>query len=203
MRLHFLYKKIVRHGLFAVPPALLVILLVPSIASAHAILVRSDPQKDTVFSRGSIFFIVAHPDDTVPTLNPGANVPGNANLTGLSTVQIDPPALFNLSMITLVELGAIFWVGAQLWINFVLQTSSERHKTERDTNKRTQTRFERRFSLPTLMVVLLANVGLLIGQALHPKVETLERHFPPICCFTWQPVGDLAHSGSWAKGLSL
>jgi copper transport protein len=96
-----------------------------------------------------------------------ARVRSGGNLTGFYTGQIDVPTLFNLVMITLVEVGAIFWVGAQLWLNFVLQTSSEKHKIEQSINEQTQARFERRFSLPTLIVILLANIGVLIGQALN------------------------------------
>ncbi|HYT36573.1 MAG TPA: copper resistance protein CopC [Ktedonobacteraceae bacterium] len=230
---------------FAVPLAICLTLLFPAIASAHAILLRSDPAKDSVLSiapkqvrmwysealnpafstavvvngenkrvdnrdahvsssdqtemdvtlqpnlppsvyiviwrtdsaadghilRGSFIFSVARADGSVPTLapgsNPGANVLGSGNLTGLYTGQIDGPTLFNLIMITLVELGAIFWMGAQLWINFVLTISAEAHTEERNTNERVQRRFERYFSLPTLIVLFLANIGVLVGQALN------------------------------------
>jgi len=230
---------------FAVLLALFLTLLFPAIASAHAILLRSDPAKDSVLSiapkqvrmwfsealnpafstavvvngenkrvdnrdarvsstdqtemdvtlqpnlppavyiviwrtdsaadghilRGSFIFSVARADGTVPTLapgsNPGANVLGGGNLTGLYTGQIDGSTLFNLLMITLVELGAIFWMGAQLWINFVLTISTEAHTEERNINERVQRRFERYFSLPTLIVLFLANLGVLLGQALN------------------------------------
>lgn len=95
-----------------------------------------------------------------------ARVAGSGTLTGFYTGQIDAPTLFNLVMVTLVEIGAVFWVGAQLWLNFVLQTSSEKHRVEQGINQETDARFERRFSLPTLIVILLANIGVLIGQAL-------------------------------------
>lgn len=96
-----------------------------------------------------------------------AHVLGGGNLTGFYTGQIDAPTIFNLVMVTLVLLGAVFWVGAQLWLNFVLQTSSEKHKIEQGVNEQAQARFEQRFSLPTLIVILLANIGALIGQALN------------------------------------
>jgi copper transport protein len=234
-----------RFLVLAVPLALCLTLLFPVIASAHAILLRSDPAKDSVLSiapkqvrmwysealnpafstavvvngenkrvdnrdahvsssdqtemdvtlqpnlppavyiviwrtdsaadghilRGSFIFSVANADGTVPTLapgsNPGTNVLGGGNLTGLYTGQFDGPTVFNLIMITLVELGAIFWMGAQLWINFVLTTSAEAHAEERNTNEQVQRRFERYFSLPTLIVLFLANIGVLIGQALN------------------------------------
>lgn len=96
-----------------------------------------------------------------------ARVFGTGNLTGFYTGHLDAPTIFNLVMITLVETGAVFWVGAQLWLNFVLQTSSEKHEIEQGINEQSQARFEQRFSLPTLIVLLLANIGVLIGQALN------------------------------------
>jgi len=108
-----------------------------------------------------------------------ARVFGTGNLTGFYTGQIDAPTLFNLVMITLVEVGAAFWVGAQLWLNFVLQTSSEKHKIEQGINEQTQARFERRFSLPTLIVLLLANTGVLIGQALNLTGGNWSRSLSP------------------------
>jgi copper transport protein len=254
----FIHRVIGRRFLiFAVPLALGLALLFPSIASAHAILLRSDPAKDAVLSiapkqvrmwfsealnpafstavvvnaqnkrvdkgdahvssndqtemdvtlqpnlppsvyiviwrtdsaddghilRGSFIFSIANADGTVPTLapgaNPGANVLGGGNLTGLYTGQLDGPTLFNLIMITLVELGAIFWMGAQLWINFVLSISSEAHVEERNTNDRVQRRFERYFSLPTLIVLFLANIGVLIGQGLNLSGGDLAQAFSP------------------------
>jgi copper transport protein len=256
-----------RFLVLAVPLALCLTLLFPAIASAHAILVRSDPAKDSVLSiapkrvrmwfsealnpafstavvvngenkqvdnrnahvssndqtemdvslqpnlppavyiviwrtdsaddghilRGSFIFSIANADGTVPTLaqgaNPGANVLGGGNPTGLYTGQLDGPTVFNLIMITLVELGAIFWMGAQLWINFVLSISSESHSEERATNERSQRRFDRYFSLPTLIVLLLANIGVLVGQALNLTGGDLAQAISPTLLV------DLATSG--------
>jgi len=92
---------------------------------------------------------------------------GGSNLSGLYTGQVDGPTLFNLIAITLVELGAVFWVGAQLWLVFVLQPVSDDHKEQSKTNQQVQLRFERLFSFPTLLMLLLANIGVLLGQALN------------------------------------
>src|SRR5207244_11340294 len=120
--------------------------------------------------QGSFIFSVARPDGTIPTLspgtNPGQNLLGGSNSTGSSTGQLDGPTLFSLIMITLVELGAVFWVGAQLWVNFVLSLSSEKHAEERPINESVQQRFELRFSLPALLLLLLAYIGVLVGQAI-------------------------------------
>ena len=108
-----------------------------------------------------------------------AHVLANGKLTGFYTGQFDAPTLFNLIMISLVEVGAVFWVGAQLWLNFVLQTSSEKHTGERGINEQAQARFEQHFSLPTLIVILLANIGVLAGQALITTGGDWGRAFSP------------------------
>ncbi len=137
----------------------------------YVVIYRTDSAVDGHVLRGSFIFTIAKADGTVPTLspdaNPGANVLGSGSLTGQYTGQLDGPTFFNLVMVTLVELGAVFWVGAQLWLNFVLQLSAEKHPQERETNQRVERRFERHFSLPILLVVLLANVGVLVGQAIN------------------------------------
>ncbi len=69
-------------------------------------------------------------------------------------------------MITLVELGTIFWVGAQFWLMFVLQLASKGDAVQDAIHQQIQARFERRWSLPILLVLLIANVGVLVGQAL-------------------------------------
>jgi len=146
--------------------------LAPNLPPAVYIVVwRSDSNDDGHILRGSFIFTVARPDGSLPTLNgntlPGQNALGGGNLTGLYTGQIDGPTLFNLFMITLVELGAVFWVGAQLWLVFVLQPVTEDHKELSITNRQIQQRFEQRFSLPALLTILLANIGVLFGQALN------------------------------------
>jgi len=139
--------------------------------AVYIVVWRSDSNDDGHILRGSFIFTVARPDGTVPTLSgntiPGQNALGGGNLTGLYTGQVDGPTLFNLIVITLVELGAVFWVGAQLWLVFVLQPVSDDHSEQSITNQQVQQRFEQRFSFPTLLVLLLANIGVLVGQAIN------------------------------------
>jgi copper transport protein len=84
--------------------------------------------------------------------------------------SIDGPAFFNLIMVTLVEVGAIFWVGAQLWLVFVLQpaqnNSKDTNKNGQAVNAAVQQRFERIWAVPTLLLLLLANIGIIVGQIL-------------------------------------
>jgi copper transport protein len=146
--------------------------LKPNLSPAVYIVIwRSDSNEDGHILRGSFIFTVARPDGSIPTLNgntvPGQNVLVSGNLSGLYTGQIDGPTLFNIFMVTLVELGAVFWVGAQAWLVFVLLPVTEDHEELSEINRQVQRRFERRFSLPTLLVLLLANIGVLLGQALN------------------------------------
>jgi len=137
--------------------------------AVYVVVWRTDSADDGHILVGSFLFTVARPDGTVPTLSggtiPGQNALGASNLTGLYTGQLDGPTLFNLIMITLFELGAVFWVGASLWQIFVLQPAAEDHPELSTTNQQAQQRYARRFALPTLLVLLVANIGVLLGQA--------------------------------------
>lgn len=95
-----------------------------------------------------------------------ALVPASHLALKTSPGTLDGPALFNLVAITLVELGAIFWAAGQLWTNFVLAPAAEKHQEEQALLSRVEERFERRYSLPTLAVLLLANLAVLYGRAL-------------------------------------
>lgn len=126
--------------LLALPCALGLLLLVPAVANAHAIHAQSMLSD---------------------------------NLAGASGGSIDGPALFNLVMITLVEICAVFWVGAQLWLLFVLQPVHDATNDNKAINAnvqainlKVQQRFERIWAIPTLLVLLLANIGIIVGQIL-------------------------------------
>src|SRR5947209_11889029 len=163
--------------------------------AVYIVIYRTDSAVDGHVLRGSFIFTVDNPDGSVPTLspgaNPGANVLGSGNLTGLYTGQLDGPTLFNLIMVTLVELGAVFWVGAQLWLLFVLKPSAEDHAELSASNQQVQQRFEQRFSLPTLLLLLFVNVGVLLGQAMSITGGNFAAAFAPTL------LGALVTSGSF------
>ena len=152
--------------------------------AVYVVVWRTDSADDGHILVGSFLFTLARPDGTVPTLSggtiPGQNALGGSNLTGLYTGQLDGPTLFNLIMITLFELGAVFWVGASLWQIFVLQPAAEDHPELSTTNQQAQQRFERRFALPTLLVLLVANIGVLLGQAVIVTGGNFGAAFAPI-----------------------
>jgi len=149
----------------------------------YVVVYRTDSAEDGHVLVGSFLFTVARPDGTVPTLNSGTvlgqNALGEGNSAGQGTGQLNGLTLFNLIMITLVELGAVFWVGAQFWPIFVLLPSTEDHEEQSESNRLVQQRFERRFSLPTLLLLLLANFGVLLGQALTITGGNVANAFAP------------------------
>jgi copper transport protein len=149
----------------------------------YVVVWRTDSADDGHVLTGSFLFTVTRPDGTVPTLSGGTvlgqNALGGSNATGQDTGQLDGLTLFNLLMITLVELGAVFWVGAQFWPIFVLLPSAEDHEELSASNQQVRQRFERRFSLPTLLLLLLANGGVLLGQALTVTGGNIANAFAP------------------------
>src|SRR6266568_4504412 len=149
----------------------------------YVVVWRTDSADDGHVLTGSFLFTLARLDGSVPTLSGGIvlgqNALGGSNATGQDSGQLDGLALFNLLMITLVELGAVFWVGAQFWPIFVLLPSAEDHEELSASNQQAQQRFERRFSLPTLLLLLLANFGVLLGQALTVTGGNVANAFAP------------------------
>lgn len=134
----------------------------------YVVVWRTDSADDGHALLGSFLFTVTRADGSVPQLaagaNPGQGVLGDANTNDPGA--FDTTTLFNLLVITLVELGAVFWVGAQFWLNFVLPGSAEKHAEEQGTNRLIEQRFVQRFSLPTLGILFFANIGVLYGQVL-------------------------------------
>ena len=160
------------------------VMLQPNLSpGVYAVVWRTDSAADGHVLTGSFLFTVARPDGSVPTASGGTvlgqNILGGSNATGQDSGQLDGLAFFNLLMITLVELGAVFWVGAQLWPIFVLLPSAEDHEELSASNRQVRQRFERRFSLPTLLLLLLANFGVLYGQALTVTGGNIASAFAP------------------------
>ncbi len=149
--------------------------------SVYIVIWRTQSAADGHVLRGSFLFTVALPDGTIPKLNgalPGQDALGGA-APGASTGQLDGPTLFNLLMVTLVDLGAVFWVGAQLWRSFVLQLIESESSAQATIYLSVEQRFDRLFSLPTLVLLLLANIGVLVGQALYLTGNQWSQAFNP------------------------
>ena len=152
--------------------------------AVYIVIYRTDSNDDGHVLTGSFLFTVARPDGTVPTLDPGAH-PGTNALGGTpsgaaSAGQFDGLTLFNLIVITLVELGTVFWVGAHLFQRFVLQPATGEHPELAEATGWAELRVEQLFALPTLLVLGLSNLGVLIGQAIPLTDGHLAQAFSPI-----------------------
>ncbi len=149
--------------------------------AVYVVLWRTQSADDGHVLAGSFIFTVANPDGSTQKLTgalPGQDQLGDsANST--ATGQLDGPTLFNLIMETLVELGAVFWVGAQLWRVFVSQLTETQDTEQQALLKRTEQRFDRLFSLPTLLLIFFADIGILVGQALVLTNGQLAPAFSP------------------------
>ncbi|MBA2395131.1 MAG: copper resistance protein CopC [Ktedonobacteraceae bacterium] len=130
-------------------------LLVPG---TYSVLWTTQSADDGSVLRGSFLFSITEPNGTVPK--------ANGSLPGLSNPGLfDGPTFFNFMMVTLIDLGTIFWVGAQLWRIFVLHLTEQQSDAQETIEKQAEIRFDRQFSFPLLALLLLANIGLIIGQA--------------------------------------
>src|SRR5713226_9172807 len=73
--------------------------------------------------------------------------------------------LFTLTMMAVIELGVVFWVGIHLWQRLSFYYALARHEEERVTHHQVQDRFARRMALPILLVLLLAHIALVVEKA--------------------------------------
>jgi len=73
--------------------------------------------------------------------------------------------LFTLTMMAVIELGAVFWVGIHLWQHLPFSHAFTQREEEHATNRQVQNRFELRIALPILLVLLLAHIALVVEKA--------------------------------------
>ncbi len=141
--------------------------LKPHLLSAvYVVLYRTQSADDGHILYGSFVFTVTAPDGSIPYFNGTLPQQGAFSASGGSSGQLDGSTLFSWIMITLVDLGAVFWVGAQLWRVFVISELQSEDQDQQAIFQQMQQRFDRRFSGMVLVLILLANIGVLVGQAL-------------------------------------
>jgi copper transport protein len=112
-----------------------------------------------VFS-GAFPFSIADTTGTMPT--PATPLPEQSQFAFSHTGT----TIFRWLMTALVDLSAIFWVGSKLWHSFMLAPTDWETAQQREVASTSRQRFTQRFSLPVLRMLFLANIGVLVGQAL-------------------------------------
>lgn len=133
-------------------------------SAVYVVVYRTQSADDGHILHGSFVFTIAASNGSVPTYKGSSQ--DTTSVEGSSSGQFDGPTLWSLIMITLVDLGAIFWAGAQFWSIFVFPFIETTDEEQRTIHQRTERRFSDRFALPVLCLILFANVGVLIGQTL-------------------------------------
>ena len=169
--------------------------LKPKLPSAvYIVLYRTMSADDGHILYGFFIFTVAAADGTVPVFN--GTLPQLGTLSGdeSSSAQFDGSALFSLIMTTLVDLGAIFWVGAQLWFCFVLPDLESENQEQQTISRQVQRRFNRGFSWSVLLLVLLADIGILVGQGLSLTGDQWQAGFDPALLIS---LVDQGHFGTY------
>lgn len=154
--------------------------LKPNLPSAvYVVLYRTQSADDGHILYGSFVFTVAATDGSIPSFNGKLLQEGAFSGSGGSSGQLDGPTFFSLIMITLVDLGAVFWVGAQFWRVFVISELQSEDQEERATFQQIEQRFDHRFSGLVLLLILFANIGVLVGQALTLTSNQWGQAFAP------------------------
>ena len=132
----------------------------------YLVLWRTGSADDGHTLRGSFLFTILNPDGSLPTsqgITAPKQDPLGSNYTSVGSGGLDGPTLFLFAMITLVDLSATFWVGAVLWFVLVQRRLTATLLQEQQAVAH---RFARRFALPILLLLLVANIGVLAGQGL-------------------------------------
>ncbi len=134
----------------------------------YIVIWRTQSADDGHVLSGSFLFSVAAADGTVPQSSGATSIPNTlgTGATGGANGQLDGPTFFSFLMVTLVELGTIFWIGAQLWRMFVPPIEQDESGILQELRQQEEHRFERVFAIPVLILTFLANLGVLIGQGL-------------------------------------
>jgi len=152
--------------------------------------------EDGYLSSGTIRFTLPRPDGSLPPLQDG-QVPGTPSLgeDAAGGTQGKASPLLSFLLATLLEGTLVFWVGGQLFAHFVLQAVAEINQEASHLMQRVQTRFERRWAVPALLLLLFANSGILVSQALATTGGDWQHAFEPGWLMTILTSGSFALLG--------
>lgn len=138
-------------------------------AGTYIVAWRAQSTDDGHISGGSYIFRIARPDGSVPPLPsvlPTGNIPG-AGGTGTTGGTLDGPTIFQAIATWLALLFMTFWVGGLIWQTWVLTPTSGDGSRDPDLTAASRIAAERfsRLAPIALMLVLVADVGIVLGQS--------------------------------------
>jgi copper transport protein len=136
-------------------------------AGTYVVVWRSQSAQDGHITGGSFIFRIARPDGSVPPVPdvlPTGHFPGAAG-TGLSAnATLDGPTIVQTFMTWLALLGMALWVGGIFWETWILPSPLQSDPDVAEASRQAHRRF-RWLALSALILVLLSDIGIVIGQA--------------------------------------
>ncbi|HTK11651.1 MAG TPA: copper resistance protein CopC [Ktedonobacteraceae bacterium] len=132
----------------------------------YLVFYRTQSTVDGHIASDSFLFTVAEPDGTVPTYKGTLPAPPIIDDTLETTNSLDFSTIFSGLMATLFEAGIVFWVGVQLWVIFVCELTEIKDLELLALDREVRRYFEHVLAIPILLLLLVANSGILLSQTL-------------------------------------
>ena len=136
-------------------------------AGTYVVVWRTQSSDDGHVTGGSFIFRIAAPDGSVPPIPatlPTGNIPGGGGIADASSSGLDAPSIAQAIFTWLALLGMVFWVGGVIWETWILPSSLAQDGALREAALAAERRF-RRLAPIALIVVLVADVGMILAQA--------------------------------------
>ncbi|MGE5335437.1 MAG: copper resistance protein CopC, partial [Nitrososphaerota archaeon] len=136
-------------------------------AGTYVVVWRTQSADDGHITGGSFIFRIAAPDGSVPPIPsvlPTGNIPGGGGISDASSSGLDAPSIVQAVFTWLALLAMAFWVGGTIWETWILPATLTRDGALKEAALAAEQRF-RRLAPITLIVVLVADIGMILAQA--------------------------------------
>jgi copper transport protein len=136
-------------------------------AGTYVVVWRTQSADDGHIAGGSFIFRIQAPNGEVPPIPstlPTGNIPGGGGIGDASSSGLDAPGIAQAAFTWLALLGMVFWVGGVIWETWILPPGLTRDGALREAALAAEQRF-RRWAPIALIVVLVADVGMILAQS--------------------------------------
>lgn len=151
-------------------------------AGTYVVVWRTQSADDGHITGGSFIFRIAAPDGSVPpvpSVLPTGNIPGGGGTSDASSSGLDAPSIVQAVFTWLALLAMAFWVGGTIWETWILPATLTRDGTLREAALAAEQRF-RRLAPIALIVVLVADIGMILAQAAELAGDFTGAISPPL-----------------------
>jgi putative copper export protein/methionine-rich copper-binding protein CopC len=136
-------------------------------AGTYVVVWRTQSADDGHITGGSFIFRIQAPDGEVPPIPstlPSGNIPGGGGIGDASSSGLDAPSIVQAIFTWLALLGMVFWVGGVIWETWILPSGLTQDGALREAARTAEQRF-RRWAPIALIVVLVADIGMILAQS--------------------------------------